>query len=676
MNKQAKVLNFKSIKTRIAVLITILLVVVCLLILSAGMAITKAGFYKQIESDIGIVTTQAAEMIEHDLKSTENLIVNLTNTYALTKGMTREERAKLFEGIAKEQGFIEFLFAKPNGDGENLNMAGATFNLNQREYFQRSIRGEVFTSEILVDLVTKEKIIAVSAPYYENGKITGIFAGIKTIDFISDMCGNFHWGESGILAVYDDATNVVGHTRSELVKNELNILQKAQADRDFAQVGAFFANDVKNNASGTGKYHFLGAQKVAGFHKIPGRNLTVLASINEDEIYSRLNRLSGLILLVIAVIGFVSALIVYFLIAGSISRVFLSLKGDLEEIARYNLLAESRRDYSGRRDEVGAIYNATISLKQNFVKIVQHIRASVRDLGAASVSLSEKCEEANRTVTDISNSVEEIAKGATSQAEDSQNGVIHMQQISQLIQGNRDNLERLNQSSIQTEQLKDDGLQTMRVLLSSTKNSQEISRDIKDAMHQTRSSVDKIKVAGEMIKTIADQTNLLALNAAIEAARAGEAGRGFAVVAEEIRKLAENSSSFTEQINQAVSELLTRTVYAVQKIDESSGIVDAQSHNVGEIEEKFDGIARSIDDLRGAINQMLLSNEEISKAQDAMFGIMENGSALSQEYAASTEEIAALAQAQNESFRVIEQESRALSQLSHDLNELIGEFKA
>src|SRR5271155_3773337 len=102
-------------------------------------------------------------------------------------------------------------------------------------------------------------------------------------------------------------------------------------------------------------------------------------------------------------------------------------------------------------------------------------------------------------------------------------------------------------------------------------------RSIANAVRETAAKVQELGIRSDqigriigVIDDIADQTNLLALNAAIEAARAGEQGRGFAVVADEVRKLAERTTSATKEVAQMVQGIQAGTKTAVAAMREGT----------------------------------------------------------------------------------------------------------
>lgn len=205
--------------------------------------------------------------------------------------------------------------------------------------------------------------------------------------------------------------------------------------------------------------------------------------------------------------------------------------------------------------------------------------------------------------------------------------------------------------------------------------SEEEAIHVSQIITETNNSADKIANASSMIQALASQTNLLALNASIEAARAGENGRGFAVVAEEIRKLAEESDRFTEEIKSVILELQVKTQDAVNTMSDVGGVIEAQNQKMNETYQKFDEIEEAVEKGRTIVSQVTEASGAISESNSHLLDVVQNLTAIAEQNAAITQEAAESVDVQVSSISEISSAGENLVEIASNLEAEVAEFK-
>ncbi len=165
----------------------------------------------------------------------------------------------------------------------------------------------------------------------------------------------------------------------------------------------------------------------------------------------------------------------------------------------------------------------------------------------------------------------------------------------------------------------------------------DTNKDVTESMGRLQDKTKEVEQIAGMILNISSQTNLLALNASIESARAGEAGRGFAVVAEQIRQLADQTRTSTEEITRIINELNQNANEVVRSVEHSVEATESQNENIKKAAESFESLNQNMTQLIADINGI---SDQISGLSDSNNQIVENISQLS----AATEEVTASAE--------------------------------
>ncbi len=674
MDAQTKVKK-KSINTLISVSIICFITITIVLILAASNVLLKKYFAEQINNDVIVLSRQAADLVEAQIEQTEATIVELSkNPLLVNSKFSEKEKVDFYNTRAKELDYILFFYVKPDGTGINLTPEGDVLDLSQMEYFKRSIKGEVFTTDIITDALTGGKIVIISAPYYKNGEIAGVFAGIKSADFFNRMCANFDWEETGALSILDSEGDLIGHTNQSLVQENINIIEKAQTDKEYQEVAAFFKNDMLAKTNDVGSYTFLGNKKLASFATIGQRGYKTLISINENVVYKPVRDLMKILIIMSIVILIIISLLAYLILNKKLVVAFKNLKTDLEELANYNLNYTPAKDYSMRSDEIGDIYRANENLKTKLINIVKNINRYSDNTALTAENLTKTAEQTNTTAHDVASAVNNIAEGATAQAHDTTDAASEADASGKTLAEMLIILDELKQATNEIDLKKEEGKKALDDLRDLTDESKAEASFVNQTIIETNESAEAIFKASEMIQSIADQTNLLALNAAIEAARAGEAGRGFAVVAEEIRKLAEDSTKFTEEIRVIIEALKDKAQVAVNSMQKAADLVGKQTAQAQLTREKFNQIENAVNKSQTIVEQVSEHSDSIEEKNRRLIGVIQNLSAIAEENAATTEEASAAVDMQTASINEITAASQNLSGIASELQQEVAQF--
>ena len=567
--------------------------------------------------------------------------------------------------LGNRPGIQLFYIGRPDGSYTSSGPLPAGYDPRTRDWYKSAAASdEVEISRVYQTASDHTNVVTLSRAVRKNGELLGVIGMNVSLEDLTGFLKEIKVGETGSLFVLGPDSEYIYHKKFTLADPPLSELDGGK----YKELAARFTSDEAQSFEA----EFQGVDKFFRSEPIGTTGWHVVIEMPHAEAFQAAAHMSYAIFgISLAALVLLSGIVYYFL-TGMISPIEI-LSETMGFIAKGDLTHKLAA--SDRADEIGVLQTSSsgmlATLRQmveNTSKAAEQVLASSEDLTASSTQTANASQSAAEAVVDI-------AERAAEQSDIAEmaNEVAH----------------KMGEQTADIAKVVDDSTKVAETTAEATREGRAVlekavagvdslaanSVKVGEAVQSLYDGSKNIAEINEVITNIAGQTKLLALNAAIEAARAGEQGKGFAVVADEVRKLAEQSEQAAQEISAVIGKNAAQIKSAFSLTKAQDEEVKESVEEVRAADEKFESIAAAIRAMLeqvakvGAITGTLEKDcrstvdtvEKVSSLSHAVQQKATDVSAVSEEQAASAEEIAAA--------------SHTLAELAQQLKQGVAKFR-